>query len=69
MNEHGPNWQGLKAYGIADLLIKCKEQGKRVYMMVLSGTEVVQGAVRLVLLTANRPSSHNFIKRDCILRT
>ena len=43
MNEHGPTWQGLKAYGIADLLIKCTEQVKKVYLMVLSGTELVEG--------------------------
>ena len=41
VSEHGPNLQGLKPYGIAYLLIKCQEMGKRVYMMVLSGTEVV----------------------------
>ena len=34
---------GLKFYGIADLLIKCTEQGKKVYLAVLSGTEVVEG--------------------------
>ena len=38
LNEMGPNWQGLKSYGIADLLIKCTEQGKKVYLAVLSGT-------------------------------
>ena len=43
LNEFGPNWQGLKSYGIADLLIKCTEQGKKVYLAVLSGTEVVEG--------------------------
>ena len=42
-SEHGPNWHGLKAYGIEDLLIKGQEMGKRVYMMVLSGTKVVEG--------------------------
>ena len=35
LNEHGPTWQGLKAYGIADLLIKCTKQGIK---GVLDGT-------------------------------
>ena len=37
LNEMGPNLQGLKSYGIADLLIKCTEQGKE---------GVTSGAVR-----------------------
>ena len=45
LNDHGPNWQGLKAYGIADLLIKCTEQGKKLYKVVLSVTEVVEGVL------------------------
>ena len=43
LNEMGPNWQGMKSHGIADLLIKCTEQGKKVYLAVLSGTEMVEG--------------------------
>ena len=43
ISEHGPSTQGLKLYGIADLLITCQGMVKKVYLMVLSGTEVVEG--------------------------
>ena len=33
LNEHRPNWQGLKAYGLVDLLIRCTEQGNKVYLV------------------------------------
>ena len=43
MSAHGRNWQGLGNYGIKDLLVKIQEMGKKIYLFVLSGTEVMEG--------------------------
>ena len=41
--QHRSSWQGLKSFVIAELLIKFREMGGKVYLLVLSGTEVVEG--------------------------
>ena len=43
LNERGANWEGWKSYGVSELLIKAEEQGKKVFLAVLSGTDVVEG--------------------------
>ena len=42
LNNVGGNWEGLKSFGISELLLKCLEMGKRVFLSVLSGTEAVE---------------------------
>ena len=39
---NGRNWQGLGNYGIGETLVKIQEMGKKIYLFVLSGTEVVE---------------------------
>ena len=39
----GPLWIEKGNYGIVELLIKKQDQGKRVNLFVLSGTELVEG--------------------------
>ena len=49
LNEKGANWEGWKSYGISELLIKAAEQGKKVFIAVLFGTEVVEdGPISIV---------------------
>ena len=43
LNDRGVNWEGWKSYGVSELLIKCLEQGKRIFLAAVSGTEVVEG--------------------------
>ena len=43
LNNLGGNWEGWKSFGISELLLKCLELGKRVFLSVLSGTEAVEG--------------------------
>ena len=43
ISHHRSSWQGLKSDGKAELLDTCQEMGKKVYLLVLSGTEVVEG--------------------------
>ena len=43
LNEKGVNWEGWRAFGVSELLIKCIDQGKRVFLAVVSGTEAVEG--------------------------
>ena len=43
LNERGANWEGWKSYGVSELLIKAEEQGNKVFLAVLSGTEVLEG--------------------------
>ena len=43
LNEKGMNWEGWRAFGVSELLIKCIDQGKRVFLAVVSGTEAVEG--------------------------
>ena len=43
LNEKGANWEGWRAFGVSELLIKCLDQGKRVFLAVVSGTEAVEG--------------------------
>ena len=45
LNEKGVPWEGWKAYGVAELLIKCMDQGKRVFLAAVSGTEAVEGGM------------------------
>ena len=39
----GKLWTQRGKYGIAELLFKIQDQGKRIYLFVLSGTELVEG--------------------------
>ena len=43
LNDRGANWEGWKSYGVSELLIKAEKQGKRIFLAVVSGTEVVEG--------------------------
>ena len=43
LNNLGGNWEGWKSFGISELLLKCLDLGKRVFLSVLSGTEAVEG--------------------------
>ena len=43
LDDRGANWEGWRAFGVSELLIKCLDLGKRVFLSVLSGTEAVDG--------------------------
>ena len=43
INNFGGNWENLKSFGISELLLKCNDMGKRVFLSVVSGTECVEG--------------------------
>ena len=43
LNNKGANWEGWKSFGVSELLLKCLDLGKRVFLSVLSGTEAVDG--------------------------
>ena len=43
LSSHGRIWQGLGNYGIRELIVKIQEMGKKIYLLFLSGTKVVEG--------------------------
>ena len=67
LNEIGPNWQGMKSYGIADLLVKCTDQGKNVYLAVLSGTKVAESGP-VIIVNSQQTLFYQFHNRGLYLK-
>ena len=36
LNNFGGNWENLKRFGVSELLLKCNDMGKRVFLSVVS---------------------------------